>query len=744
MEIQDDDILLLNQEGINYKITAERYKEIINDPNKIEGLMLVNRSGVDYKKHHNDVLDDCQETDLILINRGGVDYQTTVAVLDEYMGPKEYEVITLSEPIATPNPVVIGSYITGTLAQYTLREKDGEIPDPVYEWRWTYKDKGGNFGAQNWKEYDGIPYRETFKASDPYVEWVLECRYTYNNETVAVQSDPVNKEIKYDVILITDPLLDLNECTTGDVITGYTASYELREKADVAPPVYEYTWRREKEDGNFDDWQVYDGSVIETTMVTEDQSGIPDGQKLVCYRLLTRYTYDGQRHTDYSNPAEYKEEYIVVVTEPIAGPPTAVAGSTLIGNCAHFELQRRAGEDPVYEYCWRKVRNNGEAVEDWKTYDGTDISIYCVVDNQKDLPQEEKYSYYQLACRYSYKSQSGESVSAQMPYEEVKEYHVVMVKEPSLNLEVINVGDTIIGELAHYELVEKAGDDPVYEYTWRRSKPDGSSYDLPWERYDGQSNYRTYGSQDAYMDYRMVCRYTYKGVTEEVETAKCRLTTAFYVAIVTPPVTDVTTVNYGAPITGTLTEYELLGDLSAVNEVKFEWRWTRLPEIENDPLAVWTVYDGTAQDVQHIADVGSYEWRLETKYTADLEQDTWIDTEYSEPVRSSTCCWIKEDAYNTGDIIEGNVCTFYATEFTGQPDITATYSIQHKYNSVYPSPTDPIEYDCSAPFRVDVQTFELWEQVQITCKATSGSCGTTLTQKDDLMVKRRSRKRTRK
>ena len=85
-KIQDTDLLLLNQGGRDYKITAERYKESINDPTlKIEGLMLVNRSGVDYKKQNDAVLDDSQETDLILINRGGVDYKTTAAELREYV-----------------------------------------------------------------------------------------------------------------------------------------------------------------------------------------------------------------------------------------------------------------------------------------------------------------------------------------------------------------------------------------------------------------------------------------------------------------------------------------------------------------------------------------------------------------------------------------------------------------------------------------------------------------------------------
>lgn len=51
-------------------------------------LMLVNRSGVDYKVQARQVIDG-QDTDYLLINRDGVDYKTTIATLKDYVDNEE-------------------------------------------------------------------------------------------------------------------------------------------------------------------------------------------------------------------------------------------------------------------------------------------------------------------------------------------------------------------------------------------------------------------------------------------------------------------------------------------------------------------------------------------------------------------------------------------------------------------------------------------------------------------------------
>jgi surface protein len=243
-----------------------------------------------------------QDTDWLIVNRGGTDYKILALALKEALlvEPKEYEVIQLSNALIAGTKAEIGDTLQGTTVNYELREivTADIVADPVYEYRWQQKKEDGSRDDTGWTVYDGNANSVTLTAADPYVEWVLECRFTYKGATVPTESDPVTKQ-EYEVVRLSDALIFGTEAEIGDVLYGTTARYKLQEivrAGIVADPVYEHRWQQKKEDGSRDDtgWTVYDGNAWSVTLTTADP--------YVEWVLECRYTYKGATVPTESDP----------------------------------------------------------------------------------------------------------------------------------------------------------------------------------------------------------------------------------------------------------------------------------------------------------------------------------------------------------------------------------------------------------------------------------------------------------
>lgn len=239
-----------------------------------------------------------QETDYFLVNRSGVDYKCTFGDITEYLDtpPIVYEVVMLSAPSPDSPFIELTQWMNFNCATYKLQEVvPYDADDPTYHYRFKKKHETRGWEDESWQEYDGKTKTVSCQAEPNYDRWKLECKYTYQDESVSVVSDPVAIAAKH-VVKVTDPVIDPDYVIVQSRATGTLTEYKLETVTrGAAPPKYEYTWCYEYNGGQEkeDRWQTYNGKP--NAVQYNWRSGVEK------YYIKTRYTYDGVTENCESN-----------------------------------------------------------------------------------------------------------------------------------------------------------------------------------------------------------------------------------------------------------------------------------------------------------------------------------------------------------------------------------------------------------------------------------------------------------
>lgn len=100
----------------------------------------------------------------------------------------------------------------------------------------------------------------------------------------------------------------------------------------------------------------------------------------------------------------------------------------------------------------------------------------------------------------------------------LKDYQVVLVTPPVIDPPYVVVGSKAYAKAAEYKLEVVTREAPVYEYAWAYEYNGGIEYqDGSWRTYSGTAEDLTYNYRNGVEKYYLKCRYTYKGITEEIE-----------------------------------------------------------------------------------------------------------------------------------------------------------------------------------------------------------------------------------